>query len=78
MLCSDDTIGYDASQNRGDVKPLDVQVEFGNMYTKEITYFGEAVAGTREIPITAADAIASQKVVEAAYSSNQRKTYQQL
>lgn len=78
VLCSDDTIGYDASQNRGEVQPMDIQVEFGNMYTKEITYFGEAVAGLREVPITAADAIASQKVVEAAYSSNQSKAYQQL
>lgn len=78
VLCSDDTAGYDANQNRGEVQPMDIQVEFGNVYTREITYFGEAVAGTRKVPITAADAIASQKVVEAAYQSNQQKAYQQL
>lgn len=78
VLCADDSAGYDAAQNRSIAQPMDVQVEFGNMYTKEITYFGEAVVGKREVPITAADAIASQKVVEAAYQSNQQKTYQQL
>ncbi len=76
VLCADDSAGYDASQDRGEIQTLDVQVEFGNMYTKEIEAFGRAVAGEGEVPITAADAIASQKVIEAAYASSKNLKYE--
>ncbi len=78
VLCADDSAGYDASQDRGEIQSLDVQVEFGNMYTKEIEAFGKAVAGEGEVPITAADAIASQKVIEAAYASSKNLKYEVL
>ena len=78
VLCTGDALGYDANQNRDEVAPLDVKVEFGNMYTKEIEAFGKAVAGEAPVAITAADAIASQKVIEAAYSSCESKTYTKL
>lgn len=78
VLCTDDSLGYDANQDRTDVAPMEVNVEFGNMYTKEIEAFGRAVAGEAGIPITAADAIASQKVVEAAYASSANKKYETL
>lgn len=68
VLCLDEVGGYDAAQDRGEIKPLEVNVEFGNMYTKEIEAFGRAVAGEGEIPVTAADAIASQKAIEALYN----------
>lgn len=76
VLCADDSAGYDANQDRNDVAPVDICVEFGNMYTKEIEAFGRAVMGECEVPITAKDAIMSQKVVEAAYQSNKTKTYE--
>lgn len=78
VLCTGDALGYDANQNRDEVAPLEVKVEFGNMYTKEIEAFGRAVAGEAEVAITAADAIASQKVIEAAYESNASKAYKKL
>ncbi len=78
VLCTGDALGYDANQDRGEVAPLEVKVEFGNMYTKEIEAFGKAVAGEAEVAITAADAIASQKVIEAAYESNASKAYKKL
>ncbi|MBS7297752.1 MAG: Gfo/Idh/MocA family oxidoreductase [Eubacteriales bacterium] len=78
VLCADSSLGYDANQNRDDVAPIKIDVEFGNMYTKEITEFGKAVAGERDIPVTAADAIASQKVIEAAYRSSSSKKYELL
>lgn len=78
VLCADDSAGYDASQDRGEIQSLDVQVEFGNMYTKEIEAFGRAVAGEGEVPITAVDAIASQKVIEAAYASSKNLKYEVL
>ncbi len=75
VLCADDAAGYDANQDRGDVKPMDIQVDFGNMYTKEIEAFGKAVLGEANIPVTASDAIMSQKIVEAAYESSKTKQY---
>lgn len=78
VLCTGDALGYDANQDRNEVAPLEVKVEFGNMYTKEIESFGRAVAGEAEVAITAKDAIASQKVIEAAYASNKNKTYETL
>ena len=78
VLCADSSAGYDANQDRNDVAPLEVSVEFGNMYTKEIESFGRAVAGTAPVAITAKDAIASQKVIEAAYESSKSKQYKIL
>lgn len=76
VYCADDTAGYDANQDRNEVEKVDICVEFGNMYTKEIEAFGRAVLGECEVPITAKDAIMSQKIVEAAYQSNESKTYE--
>ena len=78
VLCTDDSLGYDANQDRNDVAPMEINVEFGNMYTKEIEAFGKAVAGEAEVAITANDAIASQKVIEAAYESSKSKQYKAL
>ena len=78
VLVTGDSMGYDASQNREDIVPLDIQVEFGNMYTKEIEAFGNAVAGLCEVPVSAADAIRSQRVIEAAYDSSEALKYQVL
>ena len=78
VLVTGDAMGYDAGQNREEIVPLEVQVEFGNMYTKEIEAFGRAVAGECEIPVTAADAIRSQQVIEAAYATSGSLQYQNL
>lgn len=75
VLCVAENSAYDASQNRETVSPLEIEVEFGNMYTKEIEAFGRAINGEQEIPVCAADAIMSQKVVEATYQSSKTKKY---
>jgi len=78
VLCADDAAGYDANQDRGDLKAVALSVEFGNMYTKEIEAFGRAVRGECEVPVRAEDGIASQRVIEAAYKTSATKTYQTL
>ncbi len=75
VLCADDSVGYDANQSRAEVLPMEIKVTFGNMYTKEIEAFGRAVRGEGEVPVTAADAIMSQRIVEAAYKSSKTKEY---
>lgn len=68
VLAINDAGGYDAQQNRSTVTPIKLDVTFGNMYTKEIEGFGNAVLGKDKIPVTAADAIASQKAIEDLYN----------
>ncbi len=70
VLLVEDAGGYDASQNRSTVKPVPISVTFGNMYTKEIEAFGRALRGEGEIPVTAADAMLSQKAIEDVYKQN--------
>lgn len=70
ILLTDDKGEYDALQNRNELKPLKVNVKLGNMYTKEIEAFSSAVLGMGEIPVTAEDAILSQKAIENIYQVN--------
>ena len=67
VLALEQTGEYDAQQNRSTVAPIPVSVTFGNMYTKEIEAFGKAVLGEGNIPVTAEDAIRSQKAIEDIY-----------
>lgn len=67
VLLIDDAGEYDAQQNRTAVKPVALDVSFGNMYTKEIEAFGKAVLGEGDIPVAASDAICSQKAIEELY-----------
>ncbi len=75
IIYADDSIGYDAMQNRGKAESIKLEVEFGNMYTKEIEAFGNAILEDGVVFITAEDAICSQKVVEAAYQSSRERTF---
>lgn len=43
--------------------------ESGNMYTKEIEAFSNAVAGDTEVPVTAREGLFNQRIVEAIYES---------
>ncbi len=70
ILTVSDAGGYDAQQNRKTVNSIPVEVQFGNMYTKEIEAFGKAVLGEDEIPVTAQEAIRSQKAIEDVYKLN--------
>ena len=78
LVCGDSSAEYDAMQNRSMAEPVKLEVEFGNMYTKEIEGFGKAVLGEGEIPGTAFDAIQAQKVVEAVYNSNNNRQHVKL
>lgn len=70
VLTINDAGGYDAQQNRSKVKPIHLDVTFGNMYTKEIEAFGRAVLEESEIPVTSKEAIRSQKAIEDLYKLN--------
>lgn len=72
-LCVEDAGDYDAAQTRGEVRPLELSVDFGNMYQKEIEGFGRAIAENTELPVTAEDAIRSQRAIEAVYKSSRER-----
>lgn len=78
LVCGNSDAAYDAMQNKTMAEPVKLEVNFGNMYTKEIEGFGKAVLGEGEIPVTAFDALQAQRVVEAAYNSNNNRTHIKL
>ncbi len=69
LVITDSTKGYDANQNRVKAENAKLTSDGGNLYTKEITAFADAVINNTEIPVTSFDAIVAQKIVEAAYIS---------
>lgn len=76
VLISDDSLAYDANQTREEIVPLSLEgTPLGNMYTKEVEQFGDAVINDTEVPVTAESAILDQKVVEAAYKSSEEKKF---
>lgn len=70
VVLSDDSLGYDAKQDRVDVNAVDIRVEFGNMYTKEIESFSSFILDGIQAGISIEEALQVQKVVEAAYESS--------
>ena len=79
ILISDDSLEYDASQARGELKPLSLEgTPLGNMYTKEIDGLCDAVTEGTEPPVSIESAIFDQKVVEAAYKSSKENCFVKL
>lgn len=65
---------YNAQQDRKDPESYVMEAELGNMYTKEIEGFGKAILEDTEPPVPAEDGLYIQKIVAAAYQSNDTKT----
>jgi len=64
--------GYDAQQSRNEVEPLKLDVEFGNMYTREIESFSDSILNGTPVNVPMTDAIWVQKVIKAAYESGEK------
>ena len=72
LLLSQDS-GYSAIQDRSNSGEADVEVVFGNMYTKEIAAFGDSILNGTPIAVPAEDALQVQKIVESAYKAAKEK-----
>ena len=70
VVLSDDTLAYDATQDRNDVSPVDIEVTFGNMYTKEVESFSNSILNDTPIEVPIDDALYVQRVMNSAYESN--------
>ena len=46
---------------------------FGNAYTREIESFSDSILNGKPLEVPASDAVYVQKVIEAAYQSNDEK-----
>lgn len=69
LVFTDSNKGYDAQQNRSRVESTKLTGNGGNLYTKEVDAFANAILSDTEPAITADDAIKAQTIVEAAYIS---------
>ena len=70
--------GYDAQQDVKTSKSEQIEVEFGNMYTREIESFSDSILNDKPLEVPADEAVYVQKVMEAAYKSNDTKQFVQL
>ncbi len=71
VVLSDDSLGYNAQQDRNDVSSVDIEVEFGNMYTKEIESFSNSILTGSPVEVTVESALQVQKIIEMAYKSSE-------
>lgn len=71
LILSSNHQGYDAQQNRVKARSDELKADGGNLYTKEIESFAEAVLNNSPVPVTADDAVRAQRIVEAAYRSGE-------
>ncbi len=78
VMLSDDSMEYDAKQDTVDVKPLELKVDFGDMYTKEIESFSKSIIEGRELEVPAEDALQVQKVIQSAYSTSEEERYERF
>ena len=69
VLVSGDDAGYDAQQNRSLVEPMKLEVTFGNMYTKEIEAFSNAVINNTEPPVNGRNTLRVHEIIASIYSN---------
>ena len=69
VLVANDSTGYDAQQNRSLVEPLKLEVTFGNMYTKEIEAFSDAVINNTEPPVNGKNTRRVHEIIAAIYAN---------
>ncbi|MBE6642377.1 MAG: Gfo/Idh/MocA family oxidoreductase [Ruminococcaceae bacterium] len=70
--------GYDAQQNREDSEAKTLDVEFGNMYTREIESFSDSILNDTPVAIPMEVGLHIQQVTDAAYRSAENKTIEKV
>lgn len=71
-LFMDNVGGYNAQQDTVKSASEDIQVKFGNAYTREIESFSDSILNHKPLEVPASDAVYVQKVIEAAYTSSEK------
>lgn len=65
--------GYDAQQNKKDGSRQAIAVELGNTYAREIRSFSDSILTGAPIEVPAKEAVQVQRIMEAAYRSNDER-----
>lgn len=78
VMISDDSLTYDAQQDSNNVEPIKIDVEFGNMYTKEIKSFSNSIINGTPVEVPAEDAVQVQNVIQSAYRATENETYERF
>lgn len=68
----DNVPGYDAKQDHVDTKGVEIEGNFGNMYTREVESFSDSILNDKPLVVPASDALHIQKVISAAYESTEK------
>ncbi|MBR2860355.1 MAG: Gfo/Idh/MocA family oxidoreductase [Clostridia bacterium] len=68
----DNVPGYNAQQDHIDVKGVEIDGEFGNMYIREVESFADSILNDKPLVVPASDALHVQKVIAAAYLSTEK------
>ena len=61
---------YDAQQDKKDGERSAIEVEFGNMYAREVASFSNSILTGAPVEVPAEEAVQVQRIMEAAYRSN--------
>lgn len=69
----DEVGGYDATQDASAAESVTIEAELGNMYQREIESFGDSILNGKPLEVPAEDALEVQRIIEAAYRSNDEK-----
>lgn len=64
---------YNAQQNTNEASAMTEDVEFGNMYAREIESFSNSILNGTPLEVPASEAVYVQKIMEAAYASGEEK-----
>lgn len=72
-LFMDEVGGYDAVQNVKKSESALLKADIGNMYTREIESFGRSILENKPLEVPASEAVQAQRIIEAAYRSNDEK-----
>lgn len=64
--------GYNATQDHADESGVELEGEFGNLYTREVESFCDSILNGTPLEVPAWDALHVQRVVEAAYRSSEK------
>lgn len=70
--------GYDAQQDAKQTRGTEIPVKLGNMYTREIESFGRSILEGLPLEVPASEAVQVQRIMEAAYRSNDEKCVMEL
>lgn len=62
---------YDAQQNKNESSAMSENVEFGNMYAREIESFSNSILNGTPLEVPASEGVYVQKIMEAAYASSE-------